>query len=377
VRFGLHAAILAVLAGAGGFLVVAAGLVPIAASSGHFAITEWFLVFTKERSIATHSRLLDEPKLGGSAQVFQGAGHFESGCRPCHGAPDLPRLPAVPQAMLPPPPDLAQRVPTYDDRELFYIVKNGIKFTGMPAWPSQVRDDEVTAMVAFLRVLPRLDGAGYRRLVHGEAFESSQALDDLVEARAPRAVEMSCGRCHGRDGNGRESSAFPKLAGQSEEYLRRALEAYASRARPSGLMQAPAVVLQREQVQELAAYYSRQPLRPLPSAPANARAGDAIVPDGEAAAVERGREIALRGIPTRRVPSCSDCHGPGPARRTAAAPRLAAQHADYLVSQLGLFAAGTRGGSPFAKLMDEVAPHLTPEQMRDVAAYYASLTGSP
>src|SRR5690606_66242 len=143
-------------------------------------------------------------------------GHYEAGCRPCHGAPDLPRMPRVPRAMLPPPPDLAIVVREYEPEELFPVVKHGTKFTGMPAWPSQVRDDEVGAVVAFLVQLPELDGAGYRRLVHGEgdpqstasssaaALSAAEPLGVLVGAeRAPRAVVASCGRCHGLDGLGR------------------------------------------------------------------------------------------------------------------------------------------------------------------------------
>jgi cytochrome c553 len=56
---------------------------------------------------------------------------------------------------------------------------------------------------------------------------------------------------------------------------------------------------------------------------------------------------------------------------------LAAQHADYLLLQLELFAKGTRGGSPRAHLMAAVAPRMTRQQMQDVALYYASLTASP
>jgi cytochrome c553 len=95
------------------------------------------------------------------------------------------------------------------------------------------------------------------------------------------------------------------------------------------------------------------------------------VPEREV--LQHGRDIVERGIPDRRVPSCNDCHGPGLDFEGAAAPVLAGQYADYLALQLQLFAARHRGGSERAHLMDEVAPHLTHEQMREVAAYYQSL----
>ncbi|HTV19008.1 MAG TPA: c-type cytochrome [Polyangiaceae bacterium] len=406
----LTAAALLAVAGLAGALAVVSGVIPITASSGHFAVTEWLLVFTKKRSIATHTWGKSGPPLDEPALVLKGAGHFEAGCRPCHGAPDLPRLPRVPRAMLPPPPNLSVVARHYSPEELFYIVKHGIKFTGMPAWPSQVRDDEVGAVVAFLVTLPDLDAEGYRRLVHGEgaapaaeheraARESaahasgaspgtshdastttgseaahasaSEPLGVLIGAeRAPRAVVASCGRCHGMDGLGRGNAAFPALAGQREQYLVASLEAYAADRRQSGIMQPSAAALPADEMREVAAYYSRLPARRA-RINVDARAGAAPIPDADA--LERGRSIAERGVPERRIPSCSQCHGPRPGPISAAVPALAGQHADYLVLQLQLLHDEHRGGTERVHLMDEVAPRLTPEQMQDVAKYYESL----
>jgi cytochrome c553 len=394
-RWFISVGVVLALAGVGGLLAAVSGIVPIAASSGHFAITRWFLQFAKQRSVATHTLGQAPPGIDDPALLLKGAGHFEAGCRPCHGAPDLPRLPRVPRAMLPPPPDLALVAAEYAPEELFYIVKNGIKFTGMPAWPAQVRDDEVAAMVAFLVALPKLDAAAYRRLVHGEpaagdASSAAEPLDVLAGVEhAPRAVVASCGRCHGRDGRGRGNAAFPALAGQRERYLLLALEAYADDRRPSGVMQPSAAALSAEEMREIAAYYSRLPARrargtepvsssrlsssPVSSSPVSSSSVSSGPVSKDAAALARGRDIAERGVPDRRVPSCSDCHGPSPALAGAAAPLLAGQYADYLVLELQLFARKERGGSDRAHLMDEVAPRMTDAQMRDVAAYYESI----
>jgi cytochrome c553 len=353
-------AILGVL-GVLGVLVAAVGLVPIAASSGHWAITESFLQFGKRRSIATHASSLDLPALDAPWLVAKGAGHYETGCRPCHGSPEL-QPPRIARAMLPPPPYLGSRVAEWKPAELFYIVKHGLKFTGMPAWSSQHRDDEVRAMVAFLLVLPTLDGAQYERLVHGDAPPANAVapMTDLTGTPLPRAVIASCARCHGVDGLGRGSPAFPKLAGQKKDYLVAALEAYARDARHSGIMQPIAADLDPEQMRAVANYYAR-----LPAGPPRPTETDA------AAAVERGRAIATRGVPERRVPSCTDCHGPEAHPANGNYPVLAGQWQEYLVLQLELFEAGHRGGSPYAHLMDRVVRRLTPAEMRDVAAFYA------
>lgn len=351
------------LAAVGGLLVALSGIVPIEASSGHWAITEWLLQLVKRRSVATHALGVPELERGEPWLVLKGAGHYETGCRPCHGSPGRP-LPEVPQAMLPPPPDLPTIVVQYEPEELFHIVKHGIKFTGMPAWPSQVRDDEVHAMVEFLRVMPELDAERYRQLVHGEEAAPDPAVEPPLAQLVPRprapASAGACARCHGHDGCGRELAAFPRLAGQRSEYLLGALQAYARDERHSGIMQPFAVAMRADEMRELADFYAALPRCRTPASEPEA-------------AVARGEAIADDGIPARRVPSCRDCHGPTVHRRNPMYPELAGQYADYLVLQLELLATGQRGGSSYVHLMDEVAPRLDRAQMRDVASYYASL----
>ena len=352
-------ALLFALLGVMGFLGAASGVIPIRASSGHWAITRWFLEFSKTRSVSTHTLGMETPPLQDRALVIKGAGAYDLSCRPCHGSPDLPH-PRVAQAMLPTPPYLAERVEKRSPRELFYIIKHGIKFTGMPAWPAQSRDDEVWAVVAFLLELPKLDAGAYQNLVRGE--DPVPPLQSLTGV--PGSVIETCARCHGLDGGGRGVDAFPRLAGQRRTYLFNALRAYANGRRHSGFMEPVAVALNARQMQAIAAYYSGISPRPT-----QMRAG---APD----AIARGRLIASRGIPAQNVPACADCHGPAPVRNSDAFPILSGQFADYLVLQLELFKAGHRGGSPYAHLMRPVAAALNPDQMRDVALYYQSL-GAP
>jgi cytochrome c553 len=120
--------------------------------------------------------------------------------------------------------------------------------------------------------------------------------------------------------------------------------------------------LSLDEMRALALYYgSLQEPSPSPPLPATSLA------------IERGKVIASRGIPSQRVPSCVACHGPGTTRRNPVYPELAGQYADYLVLQLVLFQKAHRGGTAYAHLMRPVVARLTLEQMRDVALYYASL----
>jgi cytochrome c553 len=361
----IGAAVATVIA-VGGSLVAASGIVPITASSGHSALTYWVLELAKRRSIATHTLGMDQPSLDAPWLVQKGAGHYHDGCRPCHGAPDL-QPPRITAAMTPQPADLLGRIEVYDSSELFYIVKHGIKFTGMPAWPAQERDDEVRAVVAFLLRLPELDAESYRRLVHGDASPAGDVtpLAGLAASfEPPDEVMTSCGRCHGVAGHGRGNAAFPKLAAQKPEYLLRALRAYASSERNSGIMEPIAAGLTEAQRRELVEYYAALPRE------------SAVAGDADGAVIERGRNIARFGIPGKDVPSCSDCHGPEGPRRNAAYPLLAGQYADYLVLQLEQFASGQRGGSEYAHLMQQVAPRMSRAEMAAVAAYYAKAAGA-
>jgi cytochrome c553 len=373
----------------GGFLFVASGIMSIKASSGHWPITAWFLNFAMRRSVVTHSLGIKPPPLDDPALVVKGATHYKIGCHPCHGGPDLSQQPRIPQWMTPHPPHLAREVPKWDAHELFYIVKHGVKFTGMPAWPAQQRDDEVWAVVAFLLILPGLTADDYLRLVRGEDVTrggDAPAVDLPGTREAPLIVRQSCGPCHGSDGSGRGLGAFPKLAGQKPEYFLASMKAYALGRRSSGIMEPAAAALSPEAMAELAHYYgSLQPEINQKSQKPNARnhAADAQLPLHTAQTVEsrntkssaaaRGREIALRGIPSQRVPACADCHGPSDFPRNPAYPKLAGQYADYLVLQLALFQKQARGGTAYAHLMRPVAAGLKPEQMRDVALFYESL----
>ncbi len=380
-RWLLQIVTLVSLLGIGAFLFVTLGLAPIRASSGHWPITSWFLHSAMARSVATQSMMIEVPALDDPGMVIKGATHYDLGCYPCHGKPSL-HNPRIALKMTPNPPYLPPIIHEWDPQELFYIVKHGVKFTGMPAWPSQQRDDEVWAMVAFLQKFPELTEREYDRLVNGddalpESKTNSQGFDvkndekdaDTVPLQGlggrkgfAQSIINSCGRCHGKEGQGREAGVAPKLAGQRPEYLEKALVAFASGERHSGIMEPIAAGLNADETREVARYYSEREASQV-----------TLTSSASELAISRGAKLALEGLPEARIPICAECHGPGDHLRNSAYPTLAGQYADYLVQQLALFASDHRGGSEYGSLMHPIAQRLTPEQMLDIAKYYESL----
>ena len=346
----------------GAALVVVSGVMPIKASSGHWPITARLLDFAKLRSVATHSLGIQAPPLDDEALVLRGAAHYESGCASCHGKPGA-GVPPVMAAMTPEPPELKAGLSRYTSEQLFSIVKHGIKFTGMPAWPAQGRDDEVWAVVSFLRRMPTLDAAGYQRLAFGEPGDGPETATlgpSNGELPPPRAVRDTCWRCHGVDGTGRGPGAFPSLAGQRSAYLYASLRAFANRTRFSGIMNGIAANLSDGTMREVAAYY--EGLSPHEATLA-----------GESAAIGRGATIATRGIPDRDIPACAECHGPSELPKNPAYPRLSGQHVRYLRSQLELLKERRRGGTPHVNLMHIFVDRLNAEAITDVTLYFATL----
>jgi cytochrome c553 len=305
------------------------GVFNVGAASGHWAVTEWFLHFAMRSSVRTYALGEDAPEPLPREALRPAAGHYARGCAICHGAPGEPRSAAVRQ-MLPPPPDLAPVLDDWTDAELFRIVKYGVRYTGMPAWPAQARDDEVWAMVAFLRALPRL---------------SPEAYAELVTAPAG-TLPAACAGCHGPDGRG-GGPHVPTLAGQSAAYLEASLAAYADGRRASGFMQQAARDVPATAWAEIA-----RELAALPP-PATVAAAPPL--------------LAEHGRPDDLVPACLACHGEP--RRNPLIPRLAGLPAPYVAAQLRLFRAGERGGGPFAHVMARVARNLTDADIETLAAW--------
>lgn len=341
----------------GGVVFVWSGFYNVAASSDHWAVTTWILEQVRVRSIAVRSYFVEKPPpLDDPDLVRLGAGHYEGGCAPCHSRPGEP-INAIVGEMLPPPPILAGSIGHETPRELFWIIKHGLKYTAMPAWPAQERHDEVWALTAFVNSLPGMSPEEYRELAGvGRPPQDPPESEDLAESSETVALTQ-CVRCHGGESSPPISELIPILHGQSEAYLARALAEYAARLRSSGVMEPVVGLLGTDQQAALAAYYAG--LQPL-----------AARQELEPERIRRGRELASKGDPERGVPACLSCHSENHAPEF---PTLAGQYAAYLANQLRVWRGGGRDRTAYGQIMATVARRLTDRQIEDVAAYFASL----
>lgn len=347
--------ILLVCGALGAFLLAWTGLYSIAASRGHPGWLNAFLEFGMRRSVEVNADRLETPDLDDPGLIALGAAHFSHGCASCHGAPGEPVNPIY-QGMLPAPPSLSDHADEWQDHELHWIIKHGLQYAGMPGWAATERDDEVWALVAFLRVLPDLSAESYRNLAVGNTELDQPDTEEIILAGSTVSSLSTCARCHDTETAPPASKRVPRLGGQSKQYLLRALTDYRAGRRQSGFMEPVAAEIPLEEMDAIAAWFS-------------ARATPAFPPDAlEGADLEAGRRIALSGDPARRVAACHACHGPD---ANVSYPRLAGQSAVWLENRLAIWRSSPPEKTAYSELMAKAVGKMTPEQMRDVSAWYA------
>ena len=340
----------------GAFLFAWSGLYSVAASRGHWAIVECALAFVMQNSVETPRHAIEAPPLDDDDLIVLGAGAYHSGCAWCHGAPGIPPNP-VTRGCCRAPPDLSQRLREWKDEELFWIVKHGIKYTGMPAWVSQRRDDEVWAVVAFLRRIQDLDAQGYRELALG-----------LCRDRA-RAGATSR----------RRRTRWRRRSPASLSWRRRARPAQRSRpraARPAGGFPDRRAwsLCRRERAERRHAAGRKRPDA------GGHRAGRGYY----ASRPPRARKRAAAATPISRTDARSSKRAMPEAEFRPASPATAtrrcrsirvspARTPRYMENQLRLWKTETTRHTEAAAIMAPIARALSDEQIADVAAYLESL----
>lgn len=160
-----------------GMLVFAyGGFAPVAATVPHSDLVEWYLVTVRENAIESQIQDVQVPPLDDPAKLRTGIIHYQEMCVMCHGAPGVEPT-EIARGLNPMPPELyhgeeareltaeAQEEARHEATEAFWVVKNGIRMTGMPAFGPTHGDEEIWALVALVQRLPELSADEYAQMV--------------------------------------------------------------------------------------------------------------------------------------------------------------------------------------------------------------------
>ncbi len=153
-------------------IVMYSGVVNVAAVKPDPAVMDWFLGTTSDNSVRHHAAGMPVSPTYKAPDLAEGYEHFNEMCVTCHGAPGVERSEAG-QGLNPSPPDLAESVTDMSPSEVFWVVKNGIKMTGMPGFGPTHSDEKIWNIAAFVKRLPEMTPEQYAAMgqVAGAAGE--------------------------------------------------------------------------------------------------------------------------------------------------------------------------------------------------------------
>jgi mono/diheme cytochrome c family protein len=186
--------VIIILAAAGGAYFIFSGTYNVAATNQDPEWMNWALSETREQSIERRSEdvippadtVLNDPKT-----IREGYEHYNEMCVVCHGAPGVEAGEAR-QGLNPKPPLLAKVAGGTSVREMFWVIKHGIKMTGMPAWGPTHSDDKIWSIVAFVKKLPGMSPEEYKAMAEGSVPETKEHVEGApvkeIDLEHPREV---------------------------------------------------------------------------------------------------------------------------------------------------------------------------------------------
>ena len=188
----------ALLGLAGAAAVIFGGLYDISATDQHLAPTYYAIDTASRESVRVRARRIETPSLDDPARVERGIAIYRDHCVRCHGAPGVAPEPFA-MGMTPAPANLADTARHWSAAEIYWTAKNGFKMTGMPAWEFRMPDADLWSVVAFVRALPALSPAEYkRRAAAAPRADSREEAAGAPDARRGKVAiqQYMCPTCH-------------------------------------------------------------------------------------------------------------------------------------------------------------------------------------
>jgi len=182
-------------------------------------------------------------------------------------------------------------------------------------------------------------------------------IDGNAEAGKSKAI--TCAACHGQDGNS-VNPVWPNLAGQHATYMFEQLKAFKAGGRTEPLMLGQVMMLNEDDMKNLAVYFSGMPA--------------AAKSVADPATVDLGERLYRGGDRDNATSACMACHGPtGRGNPAASVPSVRGQYAEYTAAQLRAYASGTRKTDGPTRVMRDVAATLSEDDIKAVASYMQGL----
>jgi mono/diheme cytochrome c family protein len=189
-------AVLVVLGAAAVAAVFYFGLYDVSATDQHLAPTYRILDTAMRRSVRQRAAQITVPDLSQPGQIQRGLALYRQHCVQCHGAPGVAPEPFA-LGMTPAPANLVYTAREWPPADVFWVVKEGIKMTGMPAWKHRMADEDVWAIVSFMRELPRLSPEEYRSRKAERSIAAAPAASTPDAGRGKNAInQYACVTCH-------------------------------------------------------------------------------------------------------------------------------------------------------------------------------------
>jgi cytochrome c553 len=186
----------------------------------------------------------------------------------------------------------------------------------------------------------------------------AQSTGQRVPAMAERVA--ACTACHGAEGRAGADGYYPRIAGKPEGYLYNQLQHFRDGRRRYPPMNYLLTNMSDDYLRQIARYFSEQhPPYPTPAAGSS-----------PASVLERGRMLAMQGMPQRQLPACAACHGQALTGLQSAIPGLLGLPRDYISAQLGAWRNGARRAHA-PDCMADIARALTPEDINAVSTWLA------
>ncbi len=244
-------------------------------------------------------------------------------------------------------PNLANQHPEYIAKQLHNFKNKDRDNYAMNQFAGSMTEDDIADMAAYFADPDAVANVVPRRVM--------PAAPITAEVIAGKAKAATCAACHGADGNS-PVAIYPKLAGQSAEYLVKQLQEFKTGTRKDPVMGPMAAALSEQDMIEIASYFAAQ------------KVAVADLPGSDI-----GKKLYFGGNVKRKITACVACHGVyGKGMNKAGFPTIAGQNEAYLKAQLMKFKQGQRNND-YNTMMQSVASKLSVNDIEELAKYMASM----